>query len=161
MKNLFLVIICFITLNSVAQQYEPLLAESNEWHLTTCYNGCITDVYIAHDDTIVGGLDYKILSGYHYLSRTFLLREDITEKKVYLMKVNPSKNDEYLLYDFSLNAGDSIEMNNPISPFPDNGGWFLLDSIVSKVIADGNSYRHFYFTPTPSNSISSLPAVWV
>jgi hypothetical protein len=52
-------------------------------------------------------------------------------------------------------------MNNPISPFPDNGGWFSLDSIESKIIADGNSYRHFYFSPTVSNTISSLPAIWV
>lgn len=161
MKSIYIIILSVISLGNVAQQYEPMLAESNEWHLTTCYNGCITDVYLSHDDTIVDGLSYKILNGYHYISRTFLLREDIGQKQVFLMKVSPTKNDEYLLYDFSLLVGDSIEMQNPISPFPSNGGWFLLDSIKQKVIADGNSYRHFYLSPTASNTISTEPAIWI
>ncbi len=138
-----------------------MLDEGNEWHFTTCYSGCITDVYVAYDDTVVGILDYKILDGFHYVSRTFLLREDVSDKKVYLMKVNPTKNDEYLLYDFSLVVGDTIEISNPISPFPSNGGYFRVDSIVSRPIADGNNYRHFYLSPTASNTVSTLPATWV
>lgn len=161
MRNLVLFIALAISLNSYSQQYEPMLAESNEWHFTSCFNGCITDVYITHDDTLVDGLSYKILDGYHYISRTFLLREDVIEKKVYLLKITPTKNEEYLLYDFSLVVGDSIEMSNPISPFPSNGGWFILDSIPQNVIANGSSYRHFYFSPTLSNTISAAPAVWV
>jgi hypothetical protein len=145
----------------LAQPYEPLLNSQNEWQFTTCFSGCITDMYHTDGDTLVGGLNYKILDGYHYISRTFLLREETSERRVYLNIVDPGINREYLLYDFSLEVGDSIDIKNPITPFAENAGYYQVDSIVPHPLNDGNSYRHFYLSPTPSNAVSSTTAVWI
>src|SRR5690606_14334328 len=144
-----------------AQSYVPLIDQLNEWQFTTCNFGCITDVYFTDGDTVVNGKTYKVLDGYHYINRNLLLRENTAEKKVYLTITEPQYIEDVLLYDFSLEVGDTIEMLNPITPFPPNGGYFLLDSIKLLPLADGNPYRHFYFSPTPSNSISVHNAIWV
>ncbi len=151
----------FFSFSSYSQAYKPLLDNLNEWHVTTCFSGCLTDVYYTDGDTIVDGKNYKILDGYHYISRTFLLREEVNNKKVFLNKVAPGQNEEFLLYDFSLNQGDSFNMTNPYSPFPRDGGTFVLDSIIERPLADGNEYRHFYFSPAPGNTISTENSVWV
>ncbi len=162
MKKLLLIsFFFFFGISVFSQNYKPLLDNVNEWHFTSCYFGCLTDIYYTNGDTIVDGKNYKILDGYHYISRTFLIREEIASKKVYLNIVSPGFNQEFLLYDFSLNEGDIFNMNNPISPFPQEGGPFLLDSIVEKPLVDGNEYKHFYFSPTAGNTTSTENAVWI
>ncbi len=160
------IVICFCLLtvinNATAQTYKPMLQYFNEWHLTTCFQGCTTDIYYTDADTVVNGQTYHILDGYHYISRTFLLREDVTEKKVYLLKIGEEKNpSEILLYDFSMQVGDSILMSNPISPFPTNAGYFVLDSIIPRLHIDGDNYRHFYLTASDSVLAQSPNAVWI
>lgn len=159
MRIIHIIFSLFITIPCVAQDYKPLLDNYNEWQLTNCYSGCITDMYYTDGDTLVGGKNYKILDGYHFISRTFLLREELDSRKVYLNLVQ--QNREYLLYDFSLNIGDSINIKNPISPFPMDAGYFKIDSIFNRPLFDGNDYKHFYLSPTPSNTISSSPAIWI
>lgn len=151
----------FFGISVFSQNYKPLLDRLNEWHVTTCYYGCHTDVYFTDGDTIVNGKTYKILDGYHFISRTFLLREEVDNKKIFLNFVSPGQSEEFLLYDFSLNQGDVFEMKNPVSPFPQDGGPFLLDSVVAKPLLDGNNYKHFYFSPTPENTVSTENAIWI
>ncbi len=161
MKNLLSLALYFFCTLIYSQEYVPLLDDYNEWQVTNCFFGCLTDVYYTDGDTLVDGFDYKILDGYHYISRTFLLREETPEKKIYLNFVEETGNTEYLLYDFSLNVGDSIDMKNPISPFMEDAGYFDLDSIIPRPLVDGNDYRHFYFSPSESNTISFNNAIWV
>ena len=161
MKKLLLILSLSLVVPCLAQDYKPLLDNINEWHVTTCYYGCLTDIYYTDGDTIVDGKNYKILDGYHFISRTFLLREELETRKVYLNFIQTSRNEEYLLYDFSLNVGDSIDIKNPISPFPTDAGFYKVDSIDYQELADGNEYRHFNLSPTPSNTISSTTAVWI
>lgn len=163
MKKIFLSIFSLFAVTSLsAQAYQALLSNFNEWKFTTCYSGCITDTYYTNGDTIVNGKEYKVLDGFHYISRTFLLREEVDNKKVFMAIVNElSPSIEYLMYDFSMSLGDSIDLSNPISPFPTKAGYFQLDSIVSRMLADGENYRHFYLSPTVSNSFSQKPATWV
>lgn len=141
-----------------------MLDQQNEWHLGYCDpNDCYKDIYYTDGDTIAFGNQYKILDGYHYISRKFLLREDVPEKKVYLNVTLPGgQNDEYLLYDFGLNEGDSIRMFNPVTPFPEDLGYFKVDSIRMKPILDNQQGKFFYFSNTISNSegFGYLP-VWV
>lgn len=144
-----------------AQSYKPLLDQTNQWHYTTCYFGCLTDVYYTNGDTLVDNMNYKILDGYHYISRTFLLREDVSTKKVYLKKIFPTFSREFLLYDFALNEGETIEMKNPLSPTPEDGGTFQLDSIRMKPLLNNIPFKHFYFSPTSTNTISSHNVVWI
>ncbi|MEM0516882.1 T9SS type A sorting domain-containing protein [Aequorivita flava] len=163
MKSVFiLLLVLLFSFPAIGQDYKPILDHRNEWHFTTCNFGCYTDKYYTDGDTLVNGMMYKILDGYHFISRTFLLREDLAEKKLYFLKIRPSGGvEEYLLYDFTLQVGDSINMLNPITPFPQDGGYFKLDSIVPRPLVDGQNYDHFYFSPTPSNTISSENAIWV
>lgn len=144
-----------------SQDYVPLLDDYNEWQVTNCYFGCLTDVYYTDGDTIADGHNYKILDGYHFISRTILLREEILEKKVFLNFIQATGNTEYLLYDFSLNIDDSIDMKNPISPFLENAGYYNLDSIIPRPLVNGNDYRHFYLSPSESNIVSTTNAIWI
>jgi hypothetical protein len=144
-----------------SQDYVPLLDDYNEWQVTNCYFGCLTDFYYTDGDTITDGYNYKILDGYHFISRSILLREDILEKKVFLNFIQETGNTEYLLYDFSLNIDDSIDMKNPISPFIENAGYYNLDSIISRPLVNGNDYRHFYLSPSESNIVSTTNAIWI
>lgn len=143
------------------QTYVPLLANQNEWHFTSCYEGCLTDVYYTDGDTLVNNKMHKILDGYHYISRTFLLSENEEEKKVTLTRITTTRINEYLLYDFSLQEGDTFEMKNPITPFPEEGGLFVLDSIRNIEIWPETMRKHFYFSPHETNRISSQNAIWV
>lgn len=142
-------------------QYRPLLENNNQWHFTSCNFGCLTDVYFTNGDTLVNNLNYKILDGYHFQSRTFLLRENTILKKVFLSKINTNSISEYLLYDFSLNEGNTFNMENPSSPFPLHGGEYVLDSIRMKPMVNNDMYKHFYFSPTASNLISNYKVVWI
>ncbi|WP_157809519.1 T9SS type A sorting domain-containing protein [Ulvibacter sp. MAR_2010_11] len=161
MKKLVVVFLLLSTIPIVAQDYKPLLDYYNEWHLRYCFVDCSTDIYYTNGDTIVDNTSYKILDGYHYISRTFLLREEVAEQKVYLRLVPPGGDSEYLLYDFSLKVGDSMDMKNPLTPFPENAGYYRLDSIIPRPLVDGNDYRHYYFSPTPSNPAGTNNAIWV
>lgn len=161
MKKITFIIALVSGFGLFGQSYNPLLGNINEWQFTTCYFGCLTDIYYTDGDTLVDGKTYKILDGYHFISRSFLIREDINTRKIYLKITEPHAMDEVMLYDFSMEEGDSIQMLNPISPFPPNGGYFLLDSIRLLPLTDGNPYRHFYFSPTPSNVQSNQNAIWI
>ena len=161
MKKLTFIAILLACCSVFGQDYKPLLDTYNEWHITTCYFGCLTDKYFTAGDTLVDGNDYKVLDGYHYISRTFLLREELLDRKVYMKIVTPSGSNEFLLYDFSMMIGDSIDMKNPLTPFYENAGYYRLDSIIPRPLVNGNDYRHFYLSPAPSNTISSINATWV
>jgi hypothetical protein len=75
--------------------------------------------------------------------------------------VNSGNVGDLLLYDFSMEVGDSIDMRNPITPFPDEAGYYTLTSIELEPLLDGNEYRHYYLSPSTSNTVSSNDAVWV
>jgi hypothetical protein len=153
-------ILSFVAFTASGQNYKPMLDQNAEWQVTYCFFDCFTDTYFTDGDTIVDNKVYKILDGYHYISRTFLLREDVQEKKVYLNIIGSEKN-EYLLYDFSLMVGDSIDMKNPITPFMENAGFYTVDSIVDKPLYNSLNYKHYYFSPSASNTLSSNNAIWI
>ena len=160
-KILFINLVLLFSINIFSQDYKPLLDTYNEWNVRFCYEGlCDTDIYYTNGDTLVDGMNFKVLDGYHYISRGFLLREDVNSKKVYLKAILPNGIYDYLLYDFSLEVGDSIDMKNPITPFPEDAGYFRVDSIIPRPLVDGNNYDHFYFSPAASNTVTNN-AIWV
>ena len=164
MKNktiLYLIIFLFYNLHVNSQEYHQLLDHESEWHLTSCSSTCINDVYYTNGDTTYNGYQYKILNGYHYISRTFWLREDVSEKHIFLFYDNGKSRIEVLLYDFSLQIGDTILLSNPITPFPSNGGFYKVDSIVSQNLLDNKSHKFFYLSPTASNQSSDELPVWI
>lgn len=163
MKILLFVYFILVNISLNAQDYTALLDNRNEWNVISCYLGdCFTDVYFTDGDTIVNGQKHKILDGYHYISRTFLLRENLPEKKVYLTSTIEGTIREYLLYDFNLNEGDTIHLQNPITPFPADGGYFRLDSIRLNPITENQTGKFFYFSPTETNTQSqNYFPIWI
>ncbi len=165
LKKCFLstfMVLLFSSANLMAQSYKSLLKHFNEWHITTCFFGCITDVYFTDEIRNINGYNYHVLGGYHYINRNFLLREDTLEKQVFWLTTElGSLNREYLLYDFSLLPGDSILVFNPISPFPDSAGYYVVDSVVPKAHIDGETYRYFYLSASDSVQAQSSGTVWV
>ena len=161
MKKSLCILLLFLSNLAHCQQYKPLLDTYNQWSVRYCFSGCSTDIYYTNGDTIVDAMNYKVLDGYHFISRGFLLREDVTEKKVYLKTILPSGIREYLLYDFSLEVGDSIDIKNPASPFIEDAGYYKVDAITLLPLVDSNLYRHFYLSPAASNTISENDAIWV
>ena len=160
-RKLSLLLLFILSMPITAQNYIPMLDAPRQWHLTTCFFGCSNDIYFTNGDTTLQGLNYKVLDGFHYISRTFLFREELTNQKVFLSYPAGAKgNEEVLIYDFSLTVGDSFNMKNPITPFPSSGGVYILDSIIPKVLLDGLNHRFYYFSPSNTNSDSQLP-IWV
>lgn len=160
-RRISFILLLLLSLQGTAQNYIPMFDAPREWHLTNCFFGCTNDIYFTNGDTTVQGLNYKILDGFHYISRTFLLREELANQKVFLSYPAGAKgNEEVLLYDFALSVGDSFNMKNPITPFPSDGGIYMLDSIVPKLLLDGLNHRFYYFSPSATNSDLQLP-VWV
>lgn len=158
-----LIFLFFHTISLRSQEYMPLLDNQNEWQLISCYEGnCLTDMYYTVGDTISNGKSYKVLDGYHYISKTFWLRENIQSKQIFLKTNFDSQNEETLLYDFSLMEGDSIQMLNPITPFPEDLGYFKLDSIRTKPRLENENSRFFYFSPTSSTQeAEGYSPIWV
>ena len=52
-------------------------------------------------------------------------------------------------------------MTNPYSPFPQDGGMFTLYDVQELPLADGELYKHYFFTPSPGNTQSLWEAIWV
>jgi hypothetical protein len=159
MKKLLLVLLCVPLMTLSQQTYNEMLTHDIEWQLTSCNNGCITDVYFIDGDTIYNGYNYFILNGYHFISKTFWLREDIQNQTVYMSFVYNNIRKEVLLYDFDLGIGDSINISNPISPFVTNPGYYIVDSLVSLELQNGLYYEVFYLSSSSVNINES--AVWI
>ena len=85
----------------------------------------------------------------------------LLKKKVFLKTILPSGIRDYLLYDFPLEVGDSIDIKNPASPFIEDAGYYKVDAITLLPLVDSNLYRHFYLSPAASNTISENDAIWV
>lgn len=144
-----------------SQTYIPMLGQTNTWQAVSCLNGCVLDSYGTGGDTTISGFDYKILGGYHYIQGNFLIREDVSERKVYMKILGGHVLlDEFPLYDFSLQDGDTTHVYNPISPLPEDGGLFVLDSIISRTLETGE-HRFFYLHAVDPIASVSESTVWV
>ena len=156
MKRHFIIFFLITCVNVIAQTNYSMLSHSSEWHVTYCNNGCITDIYFVNSDTIFNGKNYKVLNGYHFISKTFWLREDLLLNQVFMSFVQNTERKEVLLYDFSLNTGDSIIINNPVSPLTPNMGYFHVDSTTT-INLNGKNLKMLFLS---SNNYSNKP-IWV
>lgn len=138
MKSIFLFIICLWQLNSVEAQtnvYHPFPSDSATWNvgnLDIWFGWCYKYSYSFTGDTIVNNTSYhkiwkqgqeflvvhppgspdwyytcsnQVIGNFSYYVGA--IREDISQKKIYFLQPNDST--ETLLYDFTLNVGDTIK----------------------------------------------------
>ena len=67
-KIKFICILIFLMsfLKIFPQTYNKMLSNNIEWQLTSCNNGCVTDIYFIDGDTIYNGYNYSILNEFIY-----------------------------------------------------------------------------------------------
>lgn len=160
-KSLTVIVFLFVLPRTIhSQAYTPMLSTYAEWHVTTCYFGCMTDKYYTTGDTVINSFHYKFLDLYHY-NRNFVIREDTNTRKIYMrLLFEPVPAKEYLLYDFSLQVNDTTSIQNPGSPFPKYAGSFVVDSIKLKPLLN-KSYRHFYLHSLDTISSITKTTIWI
>ncbi len=163
MKKILLTIVITLSLYSEmsAQQYYPMLDSVNRWtysvwncfarpHPMKSYSPCsyplhdmfcIPEIYTGQD-TVIDSITYKtVIVGDSTNPCLYgFIREDTAAKKVYFRDV--LSNPEFVLYNFSMQVGDTIPINFYVNGyFP--SGRYRLDSIGSINILAG-SRRVFY-----------------
>ena len=182
MKKALLILIITISLFSKlsAQQYYPMLDSVNRWiygigecgalphlkHISTsscgypnvsaCDNG---EIYTGKD-TLIDTLTYKtVFAGDHNTSSYCLygfMREDTSLKKVYFKDTIITS--EILLYDFSMQIEDSINLQFFNLGGYYMNGWYQLDSIVNINIPVGTR-KVFYLNCHSCSNSHILP--WI
>ncbi len=159
-KFLLLLVTILFVLKTKSQSYIPMLDSHSEWHVTNCFFGCLTDKYYTIGDTTFKGHSYKFLDLFHYM-KNFVIREDTTLQRIYMRILNsPADTGEFLLYDFKLAVNDTMVLSNPGSPFPQNPGKFVLDSIKPKFLIT-KSHRHFYLHSLDTITSEVKNTIWV
>ncbi|MCF8365738.1 MAG: T9SS type A sorting domain-containing protein [Bacteroidales bacterium] len=146
-KHTLIIIGCFWTIMASGQNYYPLIEEGKTWSImsvTVPYPyPWDTTFSISHyhvsGDTILNSVTYKKL--YHSTENnpeswnfSAYMRED-ADKKVY--KRGNSNTEEILLYDFSLDVGDSILSGNCEDTY------LYVDSITSMMVNGSIRLKHW------------------
>lgn len=160
----------FLTLISIAlsfgievkAQYASMLsADSCTWYVLNCYTlPCGSNFYKAVDDTIIDGKHYKFLDWYHF-NRNNLIREDTTKGHVYFRSNWGFRKDEdVLVYDYSLDVGDTTSVYNPNSPIPSFTGVYRVDSVTTVNTTLGPR-KKLILKNTDSTEKTFQRAVWV
>ena len=128
MKKLLLLISAFLTLSATAQRsgYQPFPDSNCTWnmhYLFYCMSGGITDEQYSitmTGDTVINSLVYHKLKT-PYIQGTITggctssisagykgaIRQNIADRKVYI--ISPGASAEQLLYDFTMQVGDSVK----------------------------------------------------
>lgn len=160
MRQILSAIGLFLALQAAGQSpYRPLVSKAKSWTIKTCFAGiCTFDGYYTLGDTLAFGKRYTYLNGYHY-NKKFLLREDTSARQVFLLVNISGSVEEYLLYDFSLEPGDSIYLENPVSPAISSKGFYAVDSIALNTYL-GISRRFFYLSAMDSSNFHQR-AEWI
>jgi hypothetical protein len=154
----FFLLLAILAKSQVA--YKPMLSDYKEWLVKTCeFGNCLFDYYWLAEDSMHNGLAYKVLDGYHY-NRNFLLREDVAKKQVFVWFDDGSGfPQDILLYDFSLQVGDSLYVRNPISPVISSEGYYHLDSIVNKFFEQ--IQRRVFYLSSSDTSVLYKQTRWI
>ena len=120
MKKVTIILLLLMgTINIKAQDYHPLVEDGKQWNVLFSYPWSppdpqhkYTDIYKIEGDTLVDGVPYKVM----YATRN----ENLTGWNLWgfiretedgqVFSHRPSTSDEQLLYDFSMEVGDTICM---------------------------------------------------
>jgi len=140
---LFIVLFTCLLSQTKAQEYLPMLGETNTWTYSAWpWNFVHT---ITTEDSVYNSKNYKkiIHNDEHWSKYNGLLREDVESQQVWY--IEPDSLKERIIYDFSLEEGDSIflEYNADSMGFMLNDGWYFVDSVRIKKFL-GIERRVFY-----------------
>lgn len=157
MKNSILLIAGFLTIISISgQNYFPLVQENNEWTtLIVIQSGPYpwdttfwTDNYRLSGDTVINNQTYtKLYKSQEEFPINWNYCAGLREENQKVWRNGTNNYPEMLIYDFTLNLGDTINLwdEDPM----------IVDSIVNKPINNENR-RHIYFSYPGYPSLSEL-----
>jgi len=152
-KNLFLAILVLLLQQINAQEYNPIAVEGAHWIVRLDDINTVEPVdglweYYSSGDTLIDSFTYRKIfkrdlvitqngppfqadGSYQIFG---LLRDDTVAKKVYAIQFNETNNcpinEEYLLFDFSLNIGDTVNL----CILPDYFDFIIQNIYVSNVM---------------------------
>lgn len=174
MKNLFYLFLLFASIQTANAQYKPLPMQNAEWinyggiALLSCPTCTLVNYkYYTDGDTIINSLTYskiKKLEGPNlndvslFPTYTGAIRQDTLNQKIYVVLTDSTT--EHILYDFSLQVGDT---NNSVlhSLVSDCLGFntetlYLIDTIQ----VNGNDHRVFHFQGScAGNGVSYIEGI--
>jgi hypothetical protein len=152
-RTLFLIVLFLSVFQTGKSQHTfPSFADSAKWSVLGCNYGigvvCNTFIYqYAYDTTFCGHLYSKIntttteTAGY--------IRSD--SSRVYLRATNSCTDKEYLMYDFSMNVGDTVNLAYQLwNNDPNDTTRFVLDS-SNTVNFNGVDRRIYYIKYEPDS----------
>jgi hypothetical protein len=157
MKNSILLIAGFLTIISISgQNYFPLVQENNEWTtLIVIQSGPYpwdttfwTDNYRLSGDTVINNQTYtKLYKSQEEFPINWNYCAGLREENQKVWRNGTNNYPEMLIYDFTLNLGDTINLwdDDPM----------IVDSIVNKPINNENR-KHIYFSYPGYPSLSEL-----
>lgn len=180
-KIVFLFLLAVASLNIQAQNYRPLLDSVNSWCFVSNYfivNAPDTSFYgpcyypyggmnsgsklYTTADTLINGVIFKLLESTDYyfndVCRYGYIREDTAARKVYFM--NNMFSPEILIYDFSMQINDTINMPFYFSPGYYESGTYRLDSVHPFITATGFTTKAYYLNCV-NCSFSNHTVEWI
>lgn len=163
MKKHFTLIALFIfsVILNAQNPYLPLLEDGKQWNYRIAYgNQVFTDSMSITGDTLIDGQLYKkVINDWASMDSLLLLREDTTARQVYFLLDST----EYLLYDFSLELGDTVTI---YSTLPGNGDLNfnplqVTVSLVDTIVDLNNISRKRLWLNIPPTPSFFIAGPWV
>ncbi len=168
MWRFILILSLFIPFLIQGQSYTPFVKENAVWKVIQHVwqgHGSGVDFYsytlYMDGDTIIDGKSYKFLfrtdfdslnlKGEKYLAN--LIREDSTKRVYFRERLTDTSfcKDEYLLYDFGAEIGDTLDIDTVLSTkcnYSSTPYLHIVDTIY-EVVIDGKILRRFEFKDRP------------
>lgn len=141
-----------------AQQYYPMLRTDVLWEVDFGqYDGLGESHHSmwhwveSNIDTTVNGLTYNLVENTYQLEQLGYLREDTALQHVYQLD---SSGADILLYDFTMEIGDSINARIRPGMMPDTFKQWVTD--ISTIMVDGTSRRYWSFENNSPGSNCNL-----
>ena len=105
--------------------YIPLLGDTNVWYMAERmeFGEIINYKRVTGNKLVINDTTYTWIEDGNGQGGYALLRENIEEKKVYKRQSELVNSEEFVLYDFSLQEGDSIFISE------ESYSWFYVDSV--------------------------------
>lgn len=159
-KIILTLYILSVSLSFSAQNFLPIFGSDNQWYLTFEMGTYGTEQYWSNRDTVFNNDTFHILDAHHY-NGDMLVREDTTNGAVYGIPLfGEGTGTEVMLYDFSLQPGDTFSVFNPISPLNYDAGSFIVDS-TSNINYLGTTRKTLYLSALDTLRAGSKGAIWI
>lgn len=164
-KYLFILVIFFCSYQTGnCQHIFPTYTDSAKWDVYACFMGmsCQTSIYKYSYDTVFCGKAYSktVLSGYLTTGVGFVRSDSI---RSYCRASTNCLDKEYLMYDYSMNPGDSIYAGLSLMPpfaMTDTTKFVLTSIDTVNFLGKNRRVFHMLFNPN-GTGVPNRPMNWI